>query len=169
MAKNIPSTDPTETATDPVESPTMDQFGEALTAIGSIAQTIAANQPKRKVTIGDYNPKSVLHPDGIKNTPKLTRKCYQNGVELHEDTLKDSEIRLLNRITHSGRYIDRKVEVFLQQNGSTDDVHIRYNNKRDAMFELREFVRNFEDMLTQVIAGQEAEVEQDKTYARRHR
>lgn len=94
----------------------------------AVAQGMAASAPRRKVSIGEYDPKTACQPDKTK-TIKLTRVCFQNGAFIHAHVLYNDEIELLNGLTHSGRYIDRLVEVVLVPNGAEDEVHINYNNK----------------------------------------
>lgn len=128
-------------------------------AIGrAVAEGIAASSP-RKVTIGQFVAKGPFSPAGIKLKAKLRRETWQNGSRCSAETLHGEEINLLNRITHGGRYIDRKVEVIIENEGSTDNevVHIRFNNKKDAYPELKAQCRDFKDMLRQVVEAQEAE------------
>lgn len=118
-----------------------------------------------KVSIGQYLQRgfSIFHPNGPGKV--LLRECYQNGSLVDPAKTHDEEIELLNRITHSGRYIDRLVEVFIEQNGSDDVVHIRFNNKSDAISELKGHISIpmkgkksfFQAMLEEIVAAQEQE------------
>lgn len=133
----------------------------------SIVKGMAANAPRRKVNFGEYNPKTWAQPDKRK-TLKLNRDCFQNGGWMNPNSMTNNEIRLLNSITHSGRYIDRAVEVILAQNGSDDEVHLRYKNKTIAQrLELAGKFRNLEDMLTKITEAQAIEREQDEVDDRR--
>lgn len=140
-------------------------FGKSIG--DSIVQGMAANAPRRKVTFGEYDPKTFAQPNK-RLTLRLNRDCFQNGGWMNPNSMNNAEIRLLNSITHSGRYIDRTVEVIIGQNGSEDEVHLRYKNKTIAQrLELAGKFRNLEDMLTQIVAAQAVEREQDDVDDRR--
>ena len=100
----------------------------AIEGLGkSIADAINSTQ-RRKQPFGAYDPKSSYHPNKAK-IPKLHRDFYQNGYRANPITLMDEEIHLLNRITHSGRYLNRVVEVRVDDSSAEEVVHINYNNK----------------------------------------
>lgn len=127
-----------------------------------VSAGMAANAPKRKIGIAEYDPKTAFLPNK-KDAVQLTRACFQNGAQMRPVNMFPEEIRLLNAITHSGRYIDRLVEVVLVPNGADDEVHLRYNCKTiDQRFELKGKVRNLVDMLTQVVEAQAAERAEDE-------
>ena len=93
----------------------------------NLSDAIAAmnrNAPRRKVTAGEYDPKTFVQPDKGK-TLKLNRDCYQNGTPMYAENLSNPEIALLNRITHSGRYLNRVVEVVVASNGTVEEVYLR--------------------------------------------
>ena len=117
-----------------------------------------AKSTRRRVTIGEYAQRpTARHPLGPAG-PKLKRDCYQNGFRLYYSNLDDHQIELLNRITHSGRYVNRMVEVILNADSSEEVIDIRYKNRtRDQMFELKNHTRNFTDMLEQIVKAQEEE------------
>lgn len=130
-----PFTGETGAEPDPVEAhaPSSGITAADLLTLGKtiadgVNQGMAANAPRRKVTIGQYDPKTWAQPDRTK-THKLQRECYQNGAWMNPHSMTNAEIDGLNGITHNGRYLDRIVEVFIRSNGSEDEVHIRYNNK----------------------------------------
>jgi hypothetical protein len=126
----------------------------------SVATGMAKNQ-RRKVPYGEYIRKthSTSHPDpDFPNGPALTRVCWVNGAFVDVATHQDSEIRLLNRLTHSGRYLNRLVEVIVQHNGSDEEVQIRWNAKTpDDRFELGKYAVSFVDMLEKIVAVQQEE------------
>lgn len=135
------------------------------TTIGTaVAQGIAATT-RRKMTYGEYDalgPRNSYHPKSKAETPVLKRQAWQNDTPLMHNTLKDREVLLLNRLTHSGRYMDRKVEIIFTE----DDVYIRYNNKTaDQRFELKNHFRSLEELLEQVVKEQEAEDKEAKETA----
>jgi hypothetical protein len=138
---------------------------ELGTTIGAaVAQGIAATT-RRKVTFGEYDargPRNFYHPKSKAETPKLKREFYQNDTFCHDQTLMDREITLLNRITHSGRYMNRLVEVIT----SEDAIRIRYNNKTpDQKMELKNFYRSLVELLEIVVKEQEAEDKEAKELA----
>lgn len=148
------SNEDTTEGTNPSASITMS--GAELGA--AIAQGIASATP-RKVSFGEYarRPDPAYHPMG-KAGPQMKRPYFQNGRKLEYASTHDKEIALLNRLTHSGRYIDRLVEVVVSQDGADDVVDIRFSNKTpDMQIELKGHCRNFLDMLTQIVDAQEME------------
>lgn len=124
----------------------------------AVAAGIAAGT-RRRLTFGEYLARggnSPFHPDPTKKV-KMNREYYNNGRLIEFSTTSDAEIELLNQITHSGRYINRLVEVIVQQNGSEEAINIVFSNKSQFAFELKGYARNFEDMLRQIVAAQKIE------------
>lgn len=131
----------------------------------AIAKGIAGSQ-RRKVTIGEYvaTATTSFHPTPGKHL-HLRYRAFQNGGECMESTLFDEEIDLLNRITHSGRYINRLVEVDFHDPGGEDPtIRINYNNKRESLDGLRgelprtrDYKSVFHAMLAVIVAEQEQE------------
>ena len=129
----------------------------AIEALGkSIGEGIAKTQ-QRKQPFGLYDPKSSYHPNKAK-TPKLKRDFYQNGYRANPITLLDEEIHLLNRITHSGRYLNRVVEVRVDDSSAEEVVHINYINKGiEQRLQNKQLWNGLVDLLRKVVAVQEAE------------
>lgn len=127
------------------------------TTIGAAVAQGIAQTTRRKVTNGEYQqlgPRNSYHPKSKAETPTLKRQAWQNDTMLQDSTLYDREIELLNRITHSGRYMDRKVEVIFTE----DDIYIRYNNRTsDQRFELKNHFRSLLELLENVVKVQEQE------------
>lgn len=127
----------------------------------AVAAGIAAGT-RRKVTFGEYQARggySPFHPDPKKRV-KFNRAYFQNGRPIELATAFDAEVELLNQITHSGRYIDRLVEVVVQQDGSEETVDIRFSNKSQYAFELKGKAKDFTEMLRQIVAAQKLEREE---------
>ena len=141
----------------PVTSTQLQEFGKGIA--DAITAGIAESRPK-KVSFGQYDPKSPWQPDKRK-AHKLTRECYQNGYRMNAAQLTNDEIDYLNRISRSGRYINRLVEVVIQTEGSDESVDLRYNNKRDRALEMRGHVRDLADMLRQIVDAQDQENAED--------
>lgn len=126
----------------------------------AVAKALSETREPAKVRIGQYLRRgghSPFHPKPHAETPKFERKYFQNGAYIEHATTRDSEIELLNQITHSGRYINRLVEVVVRDEGAEQWVDIRFNNKIEGQLELKGFIRNFEDMLKQIVEAQKAE------------
>lgn len=154
--------DPEDVATDSIDADapvnlTQAQFAKALG--DAVAEGMAKNAAPRKMTFGEYarTGASPFHPKGGAQTPKASRVYMQNGWPMPLAQVHDDEIRLLNRITHSGRYIDRKVEVVVNDDNAEETVDIRFSNKIEHAFELKGLARNFKDMLQQIVDAQELE------------
>jgi hypothetical protein len=132
--------------------------GEALTK--AFADALKLSAPPRFIQIGEYDPKTPWHPIASE-AHTLKRECYQNGILLNADQMTNKEIDLLNAIDRSGRYIERLVEVILNDDGAEEKLYIRYRNAtEDQRNALRTNIRNFADMMQQIVtAQQEAEAE----------
>ncbi len=145
----------------PLEVPTpkqtfnMEDFGRIIG--DAVAAGIAKNTPK-KVTFGQFIARPTkLHPQGTKG-PQLTRTCSMNGFTVDYNTTSDTDIDLLNRITHSGRYIDRKVEVIVNTDSAEETVMIRWACRTpDQRFEVGALAKDSTDLLQQIVAAQEVE------------
>lgn len=131
--------------------------GDLGKAIGEAVAAGIAATTRRKVSAGEYaaRPGNPFNPRRV----RLKRECYQNGIRLTTTSLSDKEIELLNKITHSGRYINRLVAVLVSENeGAEEEVDIRWNNKtRDQQIQFKGEVKNFESLLEQVVAAQKEE------------
>lgn len=153
-------------------SPTATLTPDALAGFAKmLADAIAGAMPKQraKITIGEYQATrgNHYHPDKAKEV-KTTRVCYNNGAVIQHETTYDAENALLNRITHSGRYLDRLVEVTVrQEGGGVEEVHITYNNKREGIDQWRNILQTqpstrksrtvFEALLAHIVEEQELE------------
>lgn len=140
---------------------------QLATAIGdAVGKALAANGPRRRLTFGEYKNRggyNAFHPTKATEKTLNPRRMYsQNGFNLHNDSLHDKEIELLNKITHSGRYINRIVEVIVSQNGADQEVvEIRFPCKTpDQRIEMKGLARNFIDMLEQITTTQNEEREE---------
>lgn len=130
--------------------------GELGKTIGDAVASGIAQTTRRKVTNGEYEARAgrnAYHPRSKAETPTLKRQAFQNDTLLQESTLFDREVELFNRLTHSGRYMDRLVEVIF----SEDAVMLRYNNKGDHKFELKNHFRNLVELLEKLVTAQEKE------------
>jgi hypothetical protein len=131
--------------------------------IGEAVATGMAKNTRRKVTYGEYIKRthSAMHPDPAwPNGPPLKRQTWINGDHLDQVGTLDKEINLLNQITHSGRYINRLVEVLVRQEGLDEVLEIRYNNTKDS--ELPNHSRNLIDTLSQIVEAQKIEREEEE-------
>lgn len=137
---------------------------ELAKAIGdAVAAGLAANNPK-KVTYGAFLKRPTAnHPLGLLS-PKLSRNYFQNGRLITYDTVNDAQVLLLNRITHSGRYLDRKVEVIVRdEGGDSQSVELRYSNASiDQRMDLKSLFRNFTELVTQIVDAQDQERAEDE-------
>jgi len=153
-----------------VLKPLLDKIGSNNTDLISqkigegVAAGIASTQ-RRKVSFGEYIAKP-HSPNRQDLSIKLHRVCMQNGFYLADSLLTDNEIYLLNKITHSGRYCDRFVEVAVLVDGAESQVDIRFPNATaDQRFALREHVDYsprrhrtvFQAMLEQIVDEQDQE------------
>ncbi len=137
---------------------------ELAQAIGdAVAAGLEKNNPK-KITFGQYLKRGTKnHPLGLAS-PKFTRLYFQNGHEVPYDMVNDEVVVLLNSISHSGRYLDRKVEVIVRDTGGdTQSVEFRYMNASiDDRMELKSLFRSFPDLVKQIADLQAAERLEDE-------
>ena len=142
---------------------------ELAKAIGdAVAEGMAKNNPKR-VSYGAYLKRPTLnHPLGLLS-PKFSRVYFQNGLIVPYDSVNDEQVKMLNGITHSGRYIDRKVEIIVRdEGGDAQSVDIRYRNAMlDDRMELKSLFKNFTDLLEQVTAAQDEERAEDEAHPKK--
>lgn len=130
----------------------MAQFANQIT--NGISAGIAEARPK-KVTAGQYDPKTPFHPNK-KSMKRLTRAVYQNGTRLNASQLFNEEIDLFNQINRSGRYINRLIEVFLRQEGADEVVELRYKNRSiDDRMDHKGQYRDLRDMLRKIVNEQD--------------
>lgn len=144
---------------------------------GNLVAGMTAMAPPRKVEFGEFDGKSPFNRtlDGRLLTDKekavecvLTRKCYQNGYRMLEERLIPDEIWELNKITRPGRYIERKVEVVISDDGSDQSMDLRYKNKTaDDRSELKSEVKNLVVMLKRIVAEQDEAEQEEATAPRR--
>ncbi len=124
-----------------------------LAELGRVIGESVGGSQRRQKTIGEYQ------REQAKGRVKLTRVCSQNGYGMQEATLSNEEIKLLNRITRPGRYIDRMVEVLVRNEGGEEEVEFRYSNKSvDQRFALRAKFRTLVEMLTLILEAQDLEI-----------
>ena len=132
----------------------MEELGQT---IGDAVALGIGKTTRRKVTFGEYQltGHSPFHPKPIAETPTLRRRCWQNGIWMVPTTLFDREIVLLNQITHSGRYVNRLVEVILRNEGADEEIDVRFPNKGiDDQLMMKGYAKNFVDMLEQIAVAQ---------------
>lgn len=122
-----------------------------------IADGMASIAPPRKVTSGSYNPQGPFQPKNKKLVAKLKRAAFQNGAKINPRFLFNAEIDLFNRITRSGRYINRLMEVIVRPDGGDEVVELRYNNKSfDQRYSLKGDAKDMTAILTAIVEEQDA-------------
>ena len=123
-----------------------DAFAKAL------AKAFAESQGPRKVTIGEYQRR---HARKV----KLSREYTQNGHSIALSQVSDEQVKLLNRITRSGRYIKNKVNVIVQNEAQPTEsqvVHILYSDATpDQRSENAKLFRDFTDLVKQIVDEQD--------------
>jgi hypothetical protein len=139
----------------------MEQFAETLA--GAMAKANAATLPPRKITAGEYARREVKNRGGRKLRAGLT--VFQCGFMVTERQMSNTVIELVNGITHSGRYVDRLVEVVLRDELGEDVVDVRWPCKTpDQRNDLAKRVSGphkeiFENILQMIVDAQKAERE----------
>lgn len=145
------------------QPPRSEYLDVGLAVRDGIAEALKSIAP-RKQPFGRYDPKSPFHKS--KAFPKLTRPCFQNGIQLFEQTLFDEEIELLNQVHRPGRYLGRKIDVIVRNEGSEESVEIRYKESTvDDRMELKSLFTSLRMLLTLIVAEQ-AELDKRDPYRR---
>ena len=100
-----------------------------------------------------------LHPDpNFPDGPPLKKEVFINGLRAEPHSLTDQEINLMNRLSRSGRYLDRLVEVIV----GADGVEVRYNDKtNDQRNENAGKWRSTAEMLEQIVKVMDLENEEE--------
>ena|SRR5258706_2292393 len=152
-SKNVAVVSPEEIAEPVVESPEA-KIGRMIA--DGIAAGFEKLSPRKKVTFGEY----------IARQPKRTgllRPFFQNGYEvqayqLHQ--LPGDPVALINQIHRSGRYLDRKVEVIVRNEGrdlADQSVELRYSNKtQEQRIDNAKLGSSLTDWLVKIVAEQTA-------------
>jgi hypothetical protein len=142
---------------------------ELAEAIGNaVADGMAKHSPK-KVTFGAYMKRPTKqHPLGLAG-PQFERQYFQNGLPVPYESVTDDVVNELNKLTHSGRYLDRKVEVIIRDEGADNQtVDIRWNNaSQDNRMELKSLFSSFLDCLRKINAVQVEERAEEEESPRR--
>lgn len=163
MSKEIDK--PTELPA-PVNNPalTPDAMAAFAAMIGTGVQSALEAHRPSKVPFGRFDPKTPFHPEKAK-APRFTRIYTQNGHDIAWETCHDEEVRMLNAITHSGRYLDRKVEVIVTSDGPDESVDVRWpcktQDQRTAMA-THPHGRSFLTILQEVVRVQREEDAEDE-------
>lgn len=132
----------------------MEELGQV---IGTSVANGIARTTRRKVTIGEYLQRghSPFHPKPLAETPTLKYPSFQNGAWMNPATLHDEEINLLNQITHSGVYIDRRVTVVFSDFPGDERIDIRWaDGTPDQRLAIMRYFSNFEQCLKMIVAAQ---------------
>jgi hypothetical protein len=109
---------PTPSVTSREPAPSADErFTAALEAIAQSNSALLANQPRRRLSFGDW----------IATQPKRVMPCvvYQNGVRLDETMLDDAALALLPKL-RKGKFLNRLITVYQDTNHTEQPWHITY-------------------------------------------
>lgn len=138
-------------------------FGKILA--DSIVAGMAQQAGPKKVTFGQYDPRSPWHPDKKKRV-KLTRVVFQNGNLVNPDMVLDADIVRLNKINRSGRYLNRKVEVSMREDVDAEVIYISYKTQTlDQRMENKTLFVDFSDLLKKILMEQEIAEENEQLRA----
>jgi len=126
-----------------------------------IVQATNQTGPVKQLPITKYKHKTPWNPTGKKESqrPQFARLYMQNGAQIALWHVTDADVELLNQL-RPGRYFDRKVEVVERVGENVGDqacIEIRYNNaSADQRFDLKNYFRNFSEMLRLIVEQQKA-------------
>lgn len=151
-----PHSHPVRERFDMAREDTMNDIGDRIAA--GIQRGLEASQPKRRIKPGssEFDPKS---PFRSKNGPRLRGNYYLNGIWENEDQCTDEEIRLMNLLSRPGRYINRRVEIRINDDAGQRTVFIAFADRTpDQRMENKDYWRNKRELLEKVIEEQGAVV-----------
>lgn len=119
----------------------------------SMERIVSRQEATRQLSINEVLPNSPWNPEGKRVRAKFSRPTFLHGIDLNSLTLFEEEIELFNQLK-PGRYIDRKVEVRLTQDGSID---LSWPGaKNDARIEMYSRFPTLASLLKAVIAERKA-------------
>ena len=127
--------------------------GDLGAVIGTAVADGIARNTRRRISVGEYQERQ------RKGRSILRRPAFQNDKAVDPGVLSNLETDLLNAITHSGRYVDRKVEVIVGSDGVEEIIYLRYHDaKPEHQFALANSgVRDFGSMLQMIVNAQTVE------------
>lgn len=98
-------------------APTDDRFAAALEAIAQSNAALLANQPRKRLSYGDW----------LAKQPKRVMPCvvYQNGMRLDETMVDDEGLALLKSLK-PGRFLNRLVTVHRDMSHAEMPWYITY-------------------------------------------
>lgn len=124
-------------------------------AAGTEARELRAESIRQK-GYSEINPDSPWNPEGRRDRAKLSRPTHLHGIQLNPMQLFEEEILLFNQLK-PGRYLDRKIEVRVTQDGSVD---LSWPGaKNDARIEMYSTYPTLTSMLKAVVAERKAKEE----------
>lgn len=143
--------------------PTLDEIGVALkvdpTAAAmlrvaeSMEKIVARNESTRQLSYAEILPVTPWNPEGKRNRVGFKRPTFMHGIQLNPLMHSEEEMALFNKLK-PGRYIDRKVEVQLTQQG---EINIQWAGARaDTRIEMYTRFPSITLLLNAVIAEREA-------------
>jgi hypothetical protein len=140
-----------------------------ILALGHVfAKAIADGRPPAKITIGEYTRRETAR----KNLPDCkffvndNFTVFQNGFRC--DLTMAAEILAVNRLTRSGRYLGRRVEVQFNDEAGDLSVNFVYANKSIDQ-RLDRGWASFADLCTKCADEQDAEDAEDEAPRRRRK
>lgn len=122
--EHMEQTEPSAPGQAPLARPaTQDQMAQMMAAMLEIAKSLSSaeqrRESQRQLSITEIKPDSPWNPEGKRDRLKLSRATSLHGIALNPLTHSEEEIALFNKLK-PGRYIERRVEVRMTQDGSID-------------------------------------------------
>ncbi len=127
-----------------------------------LAEVMASNAEGMRKALKPENPRhpdiSAFNPEGERDhpRPKLTRKTFWVGTELHEDELSREEIDLFNQFTHSTEAKNGAWTAEIRVTGKLGEsqLHIRFPSA--AMDDRMDLPNGMAIMLRELLGGAQA-------------
>lgn len=158
------------TVADESKFATKEDLAELGKQIASGITTGMTAMTRPKVTIGQYQ---AAHRRKVK---LAFAEAYQNNKPIDINVLTDGEVEWLNKVHRPGRYIERRVEVIVNdQDPSARILYIRYSDRTpDQRMENARFWKSFTELCQKIVVEQdvieenEAELKADQAAYRAH-
>lgn len=134
------------------------------TAMLQIAQSMQAFMERGEATrqrqVHEISPVTPWNPEGKRQRVGFSRPTFQHGIPLDPLTCTEETIRLFNQLK-PGRYLGRKIEVQLAQDGA---INLQWAGQRiDQRIEFYSKFGHIDDVLRAVLAERTLKEEAKRT------
>lgn len=117
-----------------------------------IAQGFAIAHGPRQLRVSEIGePKTPFNPEGKKR--ELLKEFFQNGAPIHERFVSDGEIEMLHKLV-PGSYGTPELPIAVVEKkrlNGPNRLYIVHNDSKDARLMMKNYARNFHEMLVKLV------------------